>query len=153
LFITLANNEFHVYDIENYSFTNWSGYASSLTPKQLSNLQDSVLGIATHPDNDNIILLWGSSFICRILLDRILACAPPSRQNKKRARAIVHETDHDTTMVNGKESKQNFAMVTRYQSLLYVGMLDAHQVVAVERPIFHIMQALPSAFYAPRFGT
>ncbi|RKP09200.1 WD40-repeat-containing domain protein [Thamnocephalis sphaerospora] len=49
--------------------------------------------------------------------------------------------------------RETFSTVLRYQPLLHVGVVDAHQMVAVERPHFHIMQELPASFYAPQYGS
>ena len=47
----------------------------------------------------------------------------------------------------------NFKLVTRYRPILCADFLDAGELLVVERPLMDLLQALPPAFFKPKYGT
>ncbi|KAJ1339090.1 hypothetical protein BSLG_006228 [Batrachochytrium salamandrivorans] len=48
--------------------------------------------------------------------------------------------------------QKGFVVDTRYQSIMYLGFCGS-QIVVVERPVLHVLAALPTAFYKHKYGT
>ncbi|KAI9598687.1 quinon protein alcohol dehydrogenase-like superfamily [Syncephalis fuscata] len=79
LFITLANHEVHIYDVESQRLLTGNSTQSTDTPSSTSILsqlpkafrhsRDHILGVLFDPQDPNLIILWGNQFIGRVYMD------------------------------------------------------------------------------------
>ena len=78
---------------------------------------------------------------------------------KKRRRSRVHTVTAQGTKTaarnadSDEEEMSDFRLMARYRPILCADFLDAGELLVVERPLMDLLQALPPAFFKPKYGT
>ncbi|KAF9427540.1 U3 small nucleolar RNA-associated protein [Podila epigama] len=72
LVVPTANNVFYIYNVETRRLTDWSREYSSdkAFPDKFLNLKDKIMGVAFNPARKNTMIVWGSSFMVHVDLER-----------------------------------------------------------------------------------
>ncbi|CAG8457317.1 6299_t:CDS:10 [Acaulospora colombiana] len=149
LIVTLASNQFLIFDIESMKLTDWSQKHFQNLPDEFLKLENRIMGCAFNPDNENSMILWAAGYFCLVDFDKCngdqevpLILAHCNGWQKK---------PQDQRFEN--EGGINFQLVQRYQPLLFVDFVAPNSMVVVERPFAMILENLPPSFYKAHYGT
>lgn len=116
LIITLTNNVFHLYDVEEKQFTPWSKKNSNKLPFRLIQRKECIMGISTTSKDSNLITLYGSSFVLFVDLSKPITsrdCIISA--GKKRLIKSAFSTESDSIL--GKRSLNNEDEESKKQKL------------------------------------
>ncbi|KAJ7107652.1 WD40-repeat-containing domain protein [Mycena crocata] len=154
LILAFPNNTIQVYDVESKQFPSWAKEICNNLPKRLRRTHDHILGVAFDPVNagpslkasagpspPRYVLLWGSTWMCKIKLDD--SGARPGHKKRRRESAKVETPSEDHV---------NFKMITHYRPILHVDFLAPGELVVVERPLVDVLATLPPAYFVHRYG-
>ncbi|CAG8487478.1 2874_t:CDS:10 [Acaulospora morrowiae] len=154
LVVTLASNEFLIFDVESGKLTDWSQKHSQNLPNEFLRLENRIMGCAFDPENSNVMILWAANYFCLIDFGRCKE-APlllshcngwqKKLQNRQKYRKKRKKSDN--------EGEINFQLVYRYQPLLFVDFIESNSMVVVERPFAMVLENLPPSFYKAQYGT
>lgn len=163
-----------VFDVESRRFPDWAGHLSqrSTLPQRWTGLHDGILGVAIEPpstedrpsakagvEHDCVghAILWGSTWLCRVALNAPLGWGGFARKRRRGGGKNVPTAANikGAAQAAGDEEDEmsNFRLVTRYRPLLCADFLSAGELLIVERPLVDVLQALPPAFFKPKYGT
>jgi U3 small nucleolar RNA-associated protein 4 len=148
LLLGFPNNTLQLYDVEARQFLpSWSS-------KGLATAPDPLVGVAFDPRVRGRALLWGSTWMCRVGLDRSSVMGKRQqnpRRRRKRDNGWLRGGVDENIEVEG-EQEQELRMINRYRPVLYAGFFDEGELIVVERPLVDVFAGLPPAFYKPRYG-
>lgn len=149
LVITLASNEFFIFDVKSKKLTDWSQKYSQNLPKEFLKLESKIIGCTFNPEK-NAMILWASDYLCLVDFDKyseetsshLKQCNgwQPIQQKRKGKKSI-------------NKRSINFQLVQRYQSLMFVDFISHDSLVVVERPFTSVLENLPPSFYKAQYGT
>ncbi|RHZ61888.1 hypothetical protein Glove_345g7 [Diversispora epigaea] len=151
LVITLASNEFFIFDVKLKKLTDWSQKYSQNLPKEFLKLENKIIGCSFNPEK-NAIILWADNYLCLIDFDKCneerLLCFEPCNGWQKK---LPIQQKKGKKLLN--EHNINFQLVQRYQPLMFVDFISSNTLVIVERPFTSILENLPPSFYKAQYGT
>ncbi|CAG8538067.1 9169_t:CDS:10 [Cetraspora pellucida] len=174
LVITLSSNEFFLYDIESQKLDDWSLTYSKSLPKTFLNLENRLVGCAFNPANNDAIILWGANYFCHVDFDKcrkdkghqphLVTCTGLREKPKNKAieqvpkqNGLTKKRKRDKTEKIIKRARtermNNFQLVYRYRSLMYVDFIEPNTMIVVERPFATILENLPPSFYKAQYGS
>jgi U3 small nucleolar RNA-associated protein 4 len=149
LFVGLANNTLQIFDAEKGLFHEMQ-YVEGEMMKKIGELHDPVQGLLfkgssedamdvseASLDSSKEVIAWGSSWMCKIPLDKRMA-----------ARKRLRDTDGD----DGTDGGRTGTVTMRYRNMLAVGFVGGDELVVVEKPVMDVMQKLPAAYFRARYG-
>ena len=142
LVLAFPDNTFQVFDVEAGVFPEWARNLSISLPKRFTRIHDPVLGIMFDPASQGKMILWGSTWLCRVNLSEHM-----SKGSKKRRRNSLKNP-----ATPEEEGTGDFKMITHYRPILYVGFLAPGELVVVERPLVDVLATLPPAYFKPKYG-
>lgn len=138
LLMGFPDNAVELFDAESRSFSStWKGLP------RLGETHDSLIGAFFL--EEKTVLLWGATWICKTKLDVVTAASPRKRQRSNSHARIEFSA-------NRKSENDAFNMITRYSSILHVGLIGSQELVIVERPLMDVMGILPPAYFKPKYG-
>lgn len=144
LFVGQATNEFYIYNVESRRLSNWYQKYHSVIPKcKLTHLDDPIRGVAYNPGKPDLMIVYGSSYLC--LVD--LSTHRPAPQQKLKRKKLGSEPEQTA----GEDPKIT-RILQEYNQVLHCEFLKENSMVIVERPKFSILEKLPPSFYKPRFS-
>ena len=161
------NNTLQVFDVEARQFPELSHALSQVSSSPFSHLHDPLLGITFDPGVvvsgidaavGRRVLLWGSSWMCKV---KLAAPSEPGSTSKKRRResrrlstvAVTQKGIDTSLIIQNAEDDPNFHLVTRYRPLLLVDYLGPGELLVVERPLIDLLNTLPPAYYKATYGS
>ncbi|RUS34689.1 WD40-repeat-containing domain protein [Jimgerdemannia flammicorona] len=180
LIVSLASNEFYLYDVELCRLTDWSRKYSEKLPIKFLQFKDKIMGFGFNPARPNTIVAWGVSYLCLIDLakgvgDRDAVLNVAKRKRVEEDKAEVHKKVErrrryeklgiTTPMPEpprsavGEEGEGveddgvNFQVLHKFQPLMFLDFVGPDSMVVVERPMFGILEKLPPSFYKAKYGT
>ncbi|CAG8846437.1 19201_t:CDS:1, partial [Racocetra persica] len=169
LVITLSSNEFFLYDIESQKLDDWSLTYSKSLPKTFLNLENRLVGCAFNPANNDTIILWGANYFCLIDFDKcrkdkghqphLVTCTGLREKSKNKAtpkqNGLTKKRKRDKAEKIIKrartEKMNNFQLVYRYRSLMYIDFIEPNTMIVIERPFTTILENLPPSFYKAQY--
>lgn len=139
-----AENRFYIFDVETARLTDWSRENHAATPSCLTNFPLHVMGITFNPAKPLSFMIYGSSFLCNVSLDKLPAggdasAAAAAQEKKKRRRSGGRESEWCT-------------MLDKYGPVLCAEYLTEGNLMVAERPWIQVMAQLGGAFYTKRYG-
>ncbi|KIL71045.1 hypothetical protein M378DRAFT_66031 [Amanita muscaria Koide BX008] len=154
LTMAFPDNTVQFYNVETRQFPTWGKDTSSALPRKVINAHDPVTGVVFYPirqtsegGHNRYILLWGSTWICRLSLAEDKASA---KSSKKRRRESMKEP---TAAYDHEEQAADYKMITHYRPVLFLDFLSNGELVIVERPLIDILSTLPPPYFKPKYGT
>ncbi|KAL7752726.1 U3 small nucleolar RNA-associated protein [Sorochytrium milnesiophthora] len=150
--ITVSNKDFYVYDSPSFKVNKWTTTNLSRFDAQYYSSAECYLGAETIADQ--LIMLWTTKWIIIVNLAKNLAIPDKKRKTESGNGSDVPAASADEKMhdANAAGSSPVLRYVSKYHSLMGVGLLDANQMFVVERPWFDILQHLPPAFMRKKYG-
>lgn len=168
LIIGLVNNTIQVFDVEARQFPEWSHALSQVSTSPFSYLHDPLLGISFDPnvtprndaDVERRVLLWGSSWMCKVKLaapSGLVSSSKKRRRESKRlsvtADGVIQKGIESGAVSRTTEDDPNFRLVTRYRPLLWVDYMGPGELLVVERPLVDLLSTLPPAYFKATYGS
>ncbi|MBW0476531.1 hypothetical protein O181_016246 [Austropuccinia psidii MF-1] len=115
------------------------------------------------PKSNNIALIWGATWICKMTIIDPSVTNPAIRRRKRRREAQMNlsrnkQNEISTGVEGAKESMDDFdypplpviepkfQVSHKYQPLLAVDYINRNELVVVERPFFGLLSNLPPAW-------
>ncbi|KAI8141877.1 quinon protein alcohol dehydrogenase-like superfamily [Fennellomyces sp. T-0311] len=142
LFVGLASNEFHIYNVEQNRLTDWSKAHTEFANSPLTQMKDCIRGVTYNPAEPDQMIVYGSTFMCLVRMKK--KDAGHTRRQKRK---------HDAAgTIQQAKSSIPAQLTTRYQQILYCGFSDANSLVLIERPRFSVLEKLPPSFYKARYS-
>jgi U3 small nucleolar RNA-associated protein 4 len=163
-----VNNTLQVFDVEARQFAEWSHALSQASTSPFSHLHDPLLGISFDPDVtpgpdadvERRVLLWGSSWMCKVKLAAPLGLVGPSKKRRRESRrhsvvanAVTQNSVETSLVTRNTEDDPNFHLVTRYRPLLLVDYVGPGELLVVERPLVDLLSTLPPAYFKATYGS
>jgi len=174
LVVTLGNNSFYSFDVENKCLTEWSrdlGFpAREKLPKELYSRQQNPARLAYNPVAPNKFLMGAEDWFCSIDLDSPIppvATPYPSKHlaakgfgtrnssaKSKKSGTLSKESKDATNEHNGQtKTSENFTICLKYSNMIFMKFLDDNELVIVEQPWNDIVNSLTDALEYKRYGT
>ncbi|KAI7854705.1 quinon protein alcohol dehydrogenase-like superfamily [Circinella umbellata] len=150
LFVGLANNEFHIYNVEKNRLTNWSKAHTDFTGTALERIRDNIKGVAYNPAEPKQMMIYGNTFLCLIQLtnNKDVSSTQQQQSDKRQKR----KRDVAGGVVHQVKSPIQMQVSNRYQQILFAGFKNDNSLVLIERPRFSVLEKLPPSFYKSRYG-
>ncbi|CAG8433076.1 10705_t:CDS:10 [Diversispora eburnea] len=151
LVVTLASNEFFIFDVKLKKLTDWSQKYSQNLPKEFLKLENKIIGCSFNPEK-NAIILWADNYLCLIDFDKCNEERPLCFEqcNGWQKKSPIQQKKGKKLL---NEHNINFQLVQRYQPLMFVDFISSNTLVIVERPFTSILENLPPSFYKAQYGT
>lgn len=155
LMLAFPDNSIQLFDVESRQFPSWAKDICSNVSKRLARTHDHILGVAFDPaiagpslnvSTPRYALFWGSTWLCKIKLDRDDNARSGQRKRRR-------EGDKSPKIEAMTEDHANFRMVTHYRPILHVDFLGQGELVVVERPLVDVLATLPPAYFAHKYGS
>ncbi|TFK76861.1 WD40 repeat-like protein [Pluteus cervinus] len=152
LAMAFPDNTLHFYDVEKRQSPAWTRDLCSNLPKRLTHAHDTILGISfdpalsqpPSPTNQSYVLLWGSTWICKLSLTELTG----NNSKKKRRRESTKEHRH----FGYGDQTVDFKMITQYRPILAMEFVGARELAIVERPLIDVLATLPPAYFKHKYG-
>ena len=145
----MANNEFHIYNVEKNRLTNWSKAHTDFTGTSLEKIRDCIKGVAYNPAEPKQMLIYGNTYMCLVQLTNNKDASSTQQQSDKRQK---RKRDLPGGVVHQVKSPIQMQVSTRYQQILFAGFKGDNSLVLIERPRFSVLEKLPPSFYKSRYG-
>ncbi|KZT21715.1 WD40 repeat-like protein [Neolentinus lepideus HHB14362 ss-1] len=152
LVLALANNTLHIFDAESRQFPDWARPLCASLPARFTRLHDPVLGVAVDAQPCAAVLLWGSTWICKVRLDAPVGWGGFSKKRRRESRKLASGSGRVGADDQRGDQQTNFKLVTHYRPILFVGFLAPGEMVVVERPLVDVLTKLPPAYFKPKYG-
>ncbi|KAJ7071242.1 WD40-repeat-containing domain protein [Mycena amicta] len=145
LVLAFPDNSLQIFDVEARQFPSWGKEICDNLPKRLTRAHDHILGVvfdpamASHPSGPRSVLLWGSTWLCKLKLEPAAGSGPGKRRR---------EGDKIEPVAD-----DNLKMITHYRPILHIDFLGPGELVVVERPLVDVLATLPPAYFVHKYGT
>ncbi|KAJ7225739.1 WD40-repeat-containing domain protein [Mycena pura] len=153
LILAFPDNSIQLFDVESRQFPSWAKDVCCNVSKRLARTHDHILGVAFDPaiagpslnvSTPRYALFWGSTWLCKIKLDR----DDNARSGQRKRRREGDKSPKIEPM-----TEDHVRMVTHYRPILHVDFLGPGELVVVERPLVDVLATLPPAYFAHKYGS
>ena len=163
LVVGLINNAMHIYDVERATFASWARDLNSVLPALLSDLRETMIGIAFEPLPSLAeealyapltMIVWGANYMAPFCLPAKSAQLQNDQHvGRPNKRSLIScESKTEDKSITTIASLTGGRVTHKYKSLLGVEFLAHGELCVVERPFMNLLPDLPPAFYSPRYG-
>lgn len=159
------NNTLQVFNVEARQFPELSHSLSQVSSSPISHLHDPLVGMSFDPEataridpgGGGRVLLWGTSWMCKVKLGTPFNSSSSSKKRRRESRRLsmaAATKDVETSLIiQNAEADPDFHLVRRYRPLLLVDYLGPGELLVVERPLIDLLNTLPPAYFKATYGS
>jgi U3 small nucleolar RNA-associated protein 4 len=173
LVVACADNSFFVFQVASMQLSPWSAEYSQAIPAAVRGMPGPIEGIAFDVNRPSSVILYGQGYSVFADLNQ------PIPANPKRITPTTFSTAVQKRKRKGKDTSQkqdeasNFAIVSTYRSIIYMGCTDSSELVRLlfvkivisyvltflalqvimENPWVQVLGSLPDTLARDRYGT
>jgi U3 small nucleolar RNA-associated protein 4 len=149
LLVTFSNNDFHLLCAPTYQEHRWTITNMTHLGKDFRERKDFLRG--GYFLSSSKMLLWSSNWLLAVDLSRDLS--PGSKRNVNGSiKAIEEKKAGVGCKKNIHMSTHGYDLISRYQRLMHMEVLNPNCMMVVERPWVDLLESLPEAFAVKRYG-